>query len=128
MGHRTEFAAAGKVNYLFSRRAGQGKAASVGVGYTKLLKRQSAKVHRRLGRFLVTEALEHDLEGDDTTPVQFTFTSPCYYCPECGARFEDRRDMEECADAHSNDACAEFVGRNEDYLGEMREWAASMGW
>lgn len=128
MGHRTEFAAAGKVNYLFSRRAGQGKAASVGVGYTKFLKRQSAKVHRRLSKFLVAEACMLDMEGDDTAPVQFVFESPTYYCPECGARYEDRRDMEECADAHSNDACAEFVVRNEDYLDEMREWAASMGW
>lgn len=97
---QTPFASTGAVNYLFNRRAGQGKAASVGVGHTKFLKRQSAKVHRRLGKFLIHEACALDLETDDGAPIVFHFASPAYYCPECGTKFMDAADMEDCAAGH----------------------------
>lgn len=97
---QTPFASAGAVNYLFSRRAGQGKAASVGVGHTKCLKRQSAKIHRRLGKFLVAEACALDLETDDDAHIQFVFQSPCYYCPECGEQYIHALDMEDCLREH----------------------------
>lgn len=102
MGHQTPFASTGAINYLFNRRAGQGKAASVGVGHTKFLKRQSAKTHRRLGKFLVAEACALDLETDDDAPIQFTFASPAYYCPECGSKYGDSRDMEDCSRQHAS--------------------------
>lgn len=70
--------------------------------HRKSLKRAYVKATRRLGKFLIHEAIEHDLETDDSAPIQFVFQSPAYYCPECGTKFMDAADMEDCSREHVN--------------------------
>tara|TARA_R110000868_G_scaffold56338_5_gene174460 strand:- start:1968 stop:2375 length:408 start_codon:yes stop_codon:yes gene_type:complete len=98
---QTEFARVAAIHRAFRPAPGRGVATDMGP-YHKPMKRKYAKAVRRLGKFLIHEAMDLDLETADTAPIVFRFQSPAYYCPECGVKYGDSRDMEDCSREHVN--------------------------
>lgn len=99
---QTGFAIAAAARAMFRPSPGRGHTNDLPPTTKRTLKRAHSKAVRRLGKFLIHEAIEHDLEGDDSAPIQFVFQSPAYYCPACGARYGDSRDMEDCSREHGS--------------------------
>lgn len=99
---QTGFAIAAAARAMFRPSPGRGHTNDLPPTTKRTLKRAHSKAVRRLGKFLVAEACALDLETDDDAPIQFTFASPCYYCPECGEQYIHALDMEDCLREHAD--------------------------